>query len=264
MLIFNNSEDIPEMMQYHRTRDMIRLMTYFPKLSPIRNLTVVKSLEDYNKNYDYCKNLSTYRNDTLITKPSMKSIEGRGINHNAIEILEKIKKIDCDGVLVLFDLCHKLSERYERYAGISVGINLGVGIVIEAVGKGFDGREVSKGISIHERYYIPWFDIRKCNIDNFKSYRTYIISNDKYQESRKDRVEFLLSIGIPKEKALENIPDQYIEIPDFIWSDVITNLIKKLEKMQEELKLVGLNEFVINGSTEGKQFLPWQLFDKNR
>ena len=51
MLNINNKNDIPEMMKYHRTRDMINLITYFPDLSLIRNLKIVKSIEDYKEYY---------------------------------------------------------------------------------------------------------------------------------------------------------------------------------------------------------------------
>lgn len=264
MLNINNKNDIPEMMKYHRTRDMINLITYFPELSPIRNLTIVKSIEDYKENYHFCKNLHGERNDTLITKPSMRSVEGTGINPDIINIFEKVKSIDPDGVMVLFDLCHQPSERYERYAGISVGVSLGNGVFIDAVGKGFDGREVSKGLSIHEQYYIPWFELRKCNIENFKDYRTYIISDSEYKYSRDNRILFLTSLGLSKQIVSQYIPTKYKEIPNFIWLDVIKNLIKKLENMEDELNSVGLNEFAISGHTEGKKFLPWQIFDKSR
>lgn len=41
-------------------------------------------------------------------------------------------------------------------AEISVGVDLGQDVIIDAVSKGFDGREVSKSICTHERYFIPW------------------------------------------------------------------------------------------------------------
>lgn len=264
MLNINNKEDLVEMMKYHRTRDMINLMIYFKELSPIRNLTIVKSIDDYINNYDFCKNLPCARNDTLITKPYMKTIESKNINPDIPEILQKVKEIDSDGVVMLFDLCHNPSERYERYAGISVGVSVGNGIYIDAVGRGFDGREVSKGITTHERYYIPWFELRKCNIDNFKNYRTYLISENDYIKSRNNRIDFLTSIGLDKKTVLHSIPNEYIEIPNFIWLDVIKNLIKKVYNMEEELISANLKDFAISGHTEGKEFLPWQLFDKSR
>ena len=257
MLSYNRIEDREEMLKYHRTKDMINLLMYFPDISPVRNLTIVKSILDYEENYDVCSKLPMERNDTLVTKPSIKSIETKGINVNIEDIFNKMKEIDSDSVLVLFSLCHEPSERYERYAGISVGVSLGTGVYIDAVGKGFDGREVSKGIAVHERYFIPWFDLRRCNINNFRDYRNYLINEIDYIETRNNRIEFLTSIGIDKDVALKSVPDKYQEIPDFIWSDIIKNIIKKLEKMEDELSAVGLNEFAISGNTEGKKYYPW-------
>lgn len=260
MLNINNSKDIPKMMMYHRTKDMINLLNLFPKLSPIKDLTVIESIEDYIENYDYCSKLKCIRNDTLISKQDIISIEGQ----NVVDIFKKVKEIDKDGVLILFNLNHKSSARYERHAGISVGISLGKSIYIDAVGKGFDGREVSKGISTHERYIIPWFELRKLNINNFKNYRTYLISDKEYSKSREERINFLISTGLYKDEVEKNIPKKYKEIPDFIWLDIIKELLKKLEKMEEELLQYGFTDFAISGHTEGEKFLPWQLFDKSR
>lgn len=264
MLNYDNLEDREKMKQYHRTRDMINLLTFFPEVSPIRNLTIVTSIDDYMKNIEFCKKLPEERNDTLITKPSMKSIEGTSINPNIENIFARVKETDPDGVLVLFDLCHEPSERYERYAGISIAISVDNGVFIDAVGKGFDGREVSKGIVTHERYFIPWFELRRCNIENFKQYQTYLISDRDYEKSRNDRVEFLCSLGLDKSVVLENVPENYSPIPQFIWLDVIKKVLKKLEGMSEELISAGLNECAISGHTEGRYYLPWQIFDKSR
>lgn len=264
MLSYNNKDDILKMMQYHRTRDMINLLKYFPDLSPVRDLTIVSNIDELLDNYEYCKSFACERNDTLITKPSMVSIETSQLERDLLKLFRKVREIDADGVLVLFNLVPKSGPRYDRYAGISVGVSVGNGIYIDAVGKGFDGREVSKGLDCHERYYIPWFDIRKCTIYNFKGYRTYLISQDDYVLSRKRRISFLISIGLEEKLVLENIPEVYEEIPDFIWTDIIKNLLKKIESMEDELVTDGLIEFAISGHTEGKRFLPWQMFDKSR
>ena len=166
--------------------------------------------------------------------------------------------------MILFHLTVDPSERYERYAGISVGISLGRMIYIDAVGKGFDGREVLKGISCHERYSIPWTDIRKVNIGNFKDYRTYLINDNDYEESREERIIFLTSCGIDKELVEEKVPKNYHEIPDFIWLDIIKNIIKVLEKEEDILRHDGFLEFNLSGHTEGKRFRPWQMVDDKR
>jgi len=264
MLQYKNIEDREEMMNYHRARDMINLLIYFPELSPILDLTIVKSLEDYYENYEELKDLKGERNDTLITKPSMKSVEGSGKNPDIPSIFKRVKELDEDGVLILFRLNHPFSERYERYVGISLAVSAINAIYIEAVGKGFDGREVSKGICAHERYVIPWIALRSCHISNFKDYRTYKISDDLYEQTRIDRIQFLESLHLPIKKIEKEVPEKYEDIPDFIWQDIIQNILKKLPVMEEELISSNLIEFAISGHTEGKRFLPWQIFDKTR
>ena len=51
MLTINRNEDIDKMMKYHRTRDMLNLIKYFPDISPIIDLTIVEDLDDYYRNY---------------------------------------------------------------------------------------------------------------------------------------------------------------------------------------------------------------------
>lgn len=263
MLSMNNKNDISKMLKYYRTRDMLNLLIYFPDISPIRNLTIIESVEDFNENREYIDKLDSNRVDTLKGKKILE-IENSGKKEDFFKTMEKIKEVDSDGVLVLFNVDSIHSERYERYAGISVGVEVGKCVYIDAVGKGFDGREVSKNICCHERYMIPWFKLRGLCLENFKEYRTYLIDEDDYKKTRDERVIFLKSIGCNEEKFLKEIPNKYEEIPDFIWQHVIEKLLKKLESKEDELLSGGFVSFAISGHTEGKKFFPWQMFDKGR
>ncbi len=264
MLCFNNKEDISKMMKYHRTRDMINLLLYFPELSPIRDLTIVETIDEYIENYETFKSYPGERNDNPITKPMMVSVEGRGLKPDVLSIFKRVKEIDEDGVMVIFNQTNTPCERYEREAGINIDVIIRYGIYIDAVGKGFDGREVSKGLDCHERYFIPWHDIRRCSINNFKNYQTFIISDEKYTQSRKNRIFFLESIDVSTNDAENGVPTKYNEIPNYIWQEVIVKVIKKLESREEEFISLGINEFVINANIENGKILAWQMFDKNR
>ena len=264
MYSIQNEKDIPKLLKYHRAKDMVNILKYFPGLSPVDDLAVITSKEDYLKNKDKLKDLTSIRNGNPTNELCMKSIPVKELNPNILEVMDEVKKENKNGVVILFKLYIKPSERYERYAGISVGVSLGNSIYIDAVGKGFDGREVLKGISCHERYSIPWNDIRSINIGNFKDYRTYLINNKDYRESREERVEFLKSCDISEELINKNIPNTYEEIPDFIWLDIIKNIIKVLEKEEDILRHDGFLEFNLSGHTEGKRFRPWQMVDDKR
>ena len=228
MLSIKNIHDQPKMMKYYRTSDMLNLLYFFPQLSPIRDLTIVESKEEYLENKDFLHHFSQNRVDTLKGRPPIVGIENSGKENVFYETLVKVKEKDPLGVLVLFNLTSKPTERYERWAGISVGVNLGISVLIEAVSRGFDGREVSKNICTHER------------------------------------INFLKSIGLEEKVFSSFIPEEYQPIPDFIWLSVIRNLLKQLEKKEDLLAQFGFTNFAISGHTEGREFAPWQMFDKNR
>lgn len=260
----NNFDDKQKMMKYYRTSDMLNLLYFFPKLSPIKDLVIVETKEDYLNNKDFLDNFDQNRVDTLKGRTPILDIENSGKSDCFYDTLLKVKEKDPFGVLVLFNITSGPSERYERYAGISVEVELGNNVIIEAVSKGFDGREVSKGVCTHERYFIPWYDLRKISVDNFKQYQTYQISNTDYQITRIERIEFLKSIGLNPDVFTSYIPESYQAIPEFIWLDVIRNLLKQLEKNEDLLASYGFTNFVISGHTEGSKFAPWQMYDKSR
>lgn len=264
MLSMNNVNDRQKMMEYYRTSDMLNLLYFFPQISPIKDLIIVENEEDYLKNQKFLNSFSQNRVDTLKGRNPILGIENSGKSNCFYETLIKVKEKDPLGVLVLFNVTGESSERYERWAGISVGVDLGQDVIIDAVSKGFDGREVSKSICTHERYFIPWYDLRKVSIGNFKKYQTFQISNTDYQMTRNERINFLKSIGLNQEVFSSYIPENYQEIPDFIWLSVIKNLLKQLEKNEDILMNFGFTNFAISGHTEGNQFAPWQMFDKSR
>ena len=264
MLSMNNINDKQKMMEYYRTSDMLNLLYFFPQLSPIKDLTIVENEADYLKHQEFFNSFNQNRVDTLKGRTPISGIENSGKSNCFYDTLKKVKEKDPLGVLVLFNLTNKSSERYERLAGISVGVDLGKDVIIDAVSKGFDGREVSKSICTHERYFIPWYDLRKISIGNLKEYQTFQINNTDYQMTRNERIKFLKSIGLNPNIFSAYIPENYQKIPDLIWLSVIKNLLKQLEKNEDILMSYGFTNFAISGHTERNQFAPWQMFDKSR
>ena len=52
VLSIKNEDDKKKMIKYYRTRDMLNLLYFFPNLSPIKDLVIVESVEDYLNNKD--------------------------------------------------------------------------------------------------------------------------------------------------------------------------------------------------------------------
>lgn len=109
-----------------------------------------------------------------------------------------------------------------------------------------------KSICTHEKYFIPWYDLRKINIGNFKKCQTFQIDNEEYQKTRNERIEFLKSVGLNAEIFSSYIPEKYQAIPNLIWLSVIKNFLKQLEKNEDILMSYGFTNFAIPGHTEGK------------
>ncbi len=255
MLSINQLNDIEKMLKYYRTSDMLYLLYFFPELSPIRDLTILEKESEYFENKDFWNHFQQNRVDTLKGRRPILEIENSGESKNFYQTFLKVKACDPLGVLVLFNLNCLPTKRYERWAGISVGVDLGKRIYIDAV---------SKGIDVHERYEIPWFDLRNLSLSNFKEYQVYQIHSLEYQISRRERIQFLKSIGLKEEEFLAFIPKHYQKIPDFIWLSVISRLLKCLEKNEDFLANEGFTNFMISGHTEGKVFAPWQMSDQKR
>lgn len=57
---------------------------------------------------------------------------------------------------------------------------------------------------------------------------------------------------------------KFICFYDFIWLSVIKKLLKQLEKNEDILANNGFTNFAIAEHTQSNQFVPWQMFDKNK
>ena len=78
MLSMNNLDDRQKMMEYYRTSDMLNLLYFFPELSPIKDLTIVESEEDYLNNKDFLDSFNQNRVDTLKGRTPIVGIENSG------------------------------------------------------------------------------------------------------------------------------------------------------------------------------------------
>ena len=264
MLSSLNKNDINKMMNYYRTSEMLNLKLFFPKVSPIKEIVIVETPKEFIENRDYLEKFDQNDVDTIKGRTAITGIQNSGKSDQFYNTLLKVKQKDEKGVLVLFNIDVIPTERYERWAGININVNIGDNVIIEAVSKGFDRMEVSHGICTHERYLIPWYKLRTLNIDNFKSFQTFKINQNDYNITRINRIAFLKSVGLDEKKFISYIPEIYQDIPNFILEDIIKNILKVLEKEEEYLLSYGKKFFVISGHTEGKKFAPWKMYDKNR
>ena len=264
MLTLDRKQDIDLMKNYHRASDMIDFLFFFPEASYIERLAIALDYNDYLENKDYLDSFDSYRIDSPKEYSIIEGIEGNGMVPNVEELFKKVKLKNKHGVVLFFDLEGKQTKRYKCDAGISVNVNLYEDVCIEAVGKGFDGREISKGICVHERYLIPWFELKFLTLDNFHKYKIYEINQDRYYEARKNRIDYLLSLGEKKEDFIDYIPSVYKDIPDEVWSDLIQTILVGLYKKEDILEKSNFKHFAIGGNVVSNKCFIWQMYNKDR
>lgn len=264
MLSISNQDDIEKMKKYHRASDMVDFLYFFPEVSYLEKLAICFDENDYLKNKDYFDSFDSYRIDSPKEYSLIEGIEANGLKENIIDVFKKIKEKNKHGVLLFFDVAGEPSKRYQKDGGISVNINLYEDVCIEVVGKGFDGREISKGICVHERYLIPWFDLKSVNIDNFNKYRIYKINDKDYYESRKKRIDYLLTLGEKKKNFINYIPVMYEGLSNEIWENLIQNILVNLWKKEEIFETSGFLHFAIGGNIDSGKCFIWQMYNKDR
>lgn len=70
MLSSKNNNDIKKMMNYYRTSEMLNLNSFFPNISPIKDIVIVENEKEYLNNKEYLETLSS---NSEIHKPKRKT-----------------------------------------------------------------------------------------------------------------------------------------------------------------------------------------------
>ena len=264
MLSLDNKDDISLIKNYHRASDMVDFLFFFPEASKLQRLAICFDEEDYLNNKEYFDSFDSFRIDTPKDHSIIEGIESNGLKTDYIQLFKRIKAKNKYGVILFFDIVGEVYKRFKNDAGISVNVNLYEDVCIEAVGKGFDGREISKGVCVHERFLIPWFELRSLTIDNFYKYRIYKIDDKEYYKTRQNRIEYLISLGENIEEFNSYIPTTYNGMYNEIWEDLIQNLLVNLYKKEEILEKSKFIHFAVGGNAFNKKCYIWQMYNKDR
>lgn len=258
--------------RYGKYDGMLLAMEIFPELCPWRDVVVVEDKGKWEEIQRECGDFATIRVDVPIgQRKLLKDVNTRGFIDDIGPILKTIKGKCRDAVVLVAKTETPPMERYLDDGGFNIGIfddGSIKQIVIEVVGKGFDGHEVTRGISAHERWVIPYdqkhvYDL-KCGVMSDAEY-SGILPRD-YSCDRKRRIKFLTedlsnTTGITEAAVSDAIPEGYVSMEGSL---MLTKLLRAvgswLHGGMEGLELsskvsVAIQGNFINGSPE-----IWGLF----
>lgn len=256
MLSCNNAEDIKQMARYGKARGFLLAKRY--KLPSFSNYYIVQTQDDVQSLLKMHPEQNEFfmRADAQIGSHPI-SVSGRNGTRESIynffrEIEENSAKVNSEGVALIYwsdgEFCHS----YETDGSFYLDFCSGSKLLIDYVGKGWDGSVLSHGSVCHESFSIPWQDILLFEWKNSNEYRIKKVSDFEYQEQRKRRINELVSKNVLSLKDAENaIPITYRGMSKYDLEDVIRDVIFPMYQNKE------LQEHY-------KEFIPVVQFEKGR
>lgn len=261
--------DPNDIMTYGKAKGIALLKKYLPGLNPFKTIQIVSTNEQWKKIQNQFSDRLTFRTDTKIGDSRNVRIEGAsGKKEEVPEVLEQIKRQNPDAVLLLLETETPQIPRYENDGGFNVGFNLNESVVIELVGKGFDGRELTRDKAVHERYVIPWNEIlfmrNKADLMKNRNVEKSMVEPEEYQRTRQERMTFLKSVGCDDRILQESIPENYSQVDSSIIDSILEDVVFAIYKRKGELPKDGLKNFNIQGNIVDGKLVPWEIFRPER
>lgn len=256
-------------MKFGRAKGTALLQKYLPKISPFTDIRLVEDIEQWEKIKDNYDEQTFFRPDSLIGDKIVRLDGSDGMLHSVPQMIEEMKQQNPRSALLLMKTKGKQIPRYEDDGGFNVLFTLGQNVVIEFVGKGFDGRELTHGKAVHERYQIPWerilFFEDKEDLIRERECGKYYVNQKDYEAHREERIHFLMKrCHYSREMLEENIPCNFVPMSDEILQQVLDDIILELYGQVNRLVSDGLTTFAVQGNIINGKLEPWEIFRAER
>ena len=259
-------------MRYGKAKGIVLLQKYLPKLSPFKSIDIIGNIDEWNAIKDKFGDFVPNRVDYPIGEPKRNVIAGtNGFTSEMPSLIESVNRQSTNGVVLLLPTKENVivPPRYEDDGGFNVLFNMGINVIIELVGKGFDGHEVTQGLANHERYQIPWDEVlfmknRKDMIKSPAVQKSYV-TPENYKKQRQARVKFLHEvIGYDLETIEKNIPETYNLISDDTIETLLNDVVLEIMKKRQMILRDGLTRFGVQGNIIDGNIQPWEIFRAER
>ena len=237
MLNANKITDIKEISKYGKAKGFLLAKRYnlptFSNFFIIENEVEVQALLDTYKNQnDFCMRSDAKIGDVPI------GVGGQNGNRKTIfDFIKKVRKksneLGSSGVAIIYwnegDFC----PTYEIEGSFYLDYRTQKELLIDYIGKGWDGSYLSHGSACHETYAIPWEDILFLNDNNIRKYRRQVVSQSVYEDLRTIRINELVKCGVSREVAEKSIPRVYNGINNEYFRQVINRVVVPMYDSRE-------------------------------
>ena len=225
----SNKNDIPKLSSYGKAKAILRLNELLPNITAFQEVILIDEYDDLMRFLPFLPKSYFYRRDILIGTEFGSRVPKDGNAKNIVNFFQSMKQANSHSALLILATNQENLPRYISNGGFNVSVNKNVNVVIELVGKGFDGRELTHGSACHESYIIPWESVLFC--DNFlklNQFCTRKINGEQYAESRKTRLEFLSKIKANKAEVDCHLPNHYVGPDNQLKNDILNEIVLPL------------------------------------
>lgn len=229
MLDANKITDLNEISQYGKAKGFLLAKRY--NLPTFSNFFIIQSEDEVRTLLDTYKEQNNFcmRSDAKIGDVPI-GVGGQiGNRETILEYIRKVKQksneLGSSGIAIIYwnegDFC----PTYEIEGSFYLDYRTQKELLIDYVGKGWDGSYLSHGSACHEIYAIPWEDILFLDDNNRRKYRNKVVGQSEYDDSRARRILDLIKKGVPREIAESSIPSEYNGIENEYFRQIINQVI---------------------------------------
>lgn len=244
MLDGNKVNDIKQISKYGKAKGYLLAKRY--KLPTYSNFFIIESEDEVQTLLDTYKNQRNFcmRSDTAIGNIPI-GVGGQNGNRETIfeyirRIKQKANELGTKGVAIIYWNNGRFCPTYETDGCFYLNYRTKKELIIDYIGKGWDGSYLSHGSACHETYVIPWEDILFLDDNNKMQYRRKVVDQSEYNELRTARINELSRQGISKEEVEKSIPYKYNGIKNDYFRQVVNKVIipmydsKDLQRLYKE------------------------------
>lgn len=244
MLNANKVTDIKEISKYGKAKGFLLAKRY--KLPTFSNFFIVENEDEIETLLDTYKDQNYFcmRSDTKIGDTPI-GVGGQNGNRETIfeyirKVRQKSNELNSSGVAIIYWNDGNFCPTYKIEGSFYLDYRTQKELIIDYIGKGWDGSYLSHGSACHETYSIPWKDVLFLDDNNRRQYRKKLVSKSEYDDLRENRINDLVKKGIPREIAESSIPYKYNEINNEYFRQIINQVIipmydsKELQRYYKE------------------------------
>lgn len=265
VLFSNNPQHCNSINRYGKAKAILQLINHFPNISAFKELVLFTEVSDLQNYLPQLSGDFIYRQDQLIGSEHLNNIKKSGSMQDIVSYFKALKQQSDQNVLLVLSTNFQNLPRYISNGGFSVLINKGQNAIIEVVGKGFDAKELTNGLAVHEIYEIPFNEVLFCDsVIKLNNYLVKTCTQDEYNIQYQNRKDYLLGLTYLENDIKNYLQEQYSPVSNNVKSQLVNEVLFVLfEKMVVE-EFESSSYWVCGNISDTDQIIPFEFSSVER